>query len=203
MDKVNELCEFLDSMGMSQENFLKMADFQELHHSYDMLGYCKKIYKLFSYIGLTYEQIEMFIIHNKGMFLEPFDEIVKMAYVLKKVDMHDEFFRTARSSGDASQYKKIFMRNLLFEKSNKYAGGCGVYGLIERSRKAYDQYGLSMIAKHVFNEVIISDEDLEKHLDKHLLFNNEHVTVEDYIDKKSKLFYMEYIRKTKLNKVRK
>ena len=65
MDKVNELCNFLCDKGMSQNSYLEIADWQELHHSYDMLSYCKKIYDLFSYIGLTNEQIEMFIIHNK------------------------------------------------------------------------------------------------------------------------------------------
>ena len=200
MDKVNELCNFLCEKGMSQNSFLEMADWQELHHSYDMLSYCEKIYDLFSYIGLTNEQIEMFIIHNKKMFLQPFNEIVKMAYVLKKVDMHDEIFNAQRSSCNASQYKKIFMRHLLYEKSNKYAGGCGIYGLIERSRKAYDQYGLSLMARDMFHKTIISDDDLEVQLNKVLLFNNEHVTVDEYIDKASKLFYMEYIRKSRKNR---
>ena len=200
MDKVNELCNFLCEKGMSQNSFLEMADWQELHHSYDMLSYCEKIYDLFSYIGLTNEQIEMFIIHNKKMFLQPFNEIVKMAYVLKKVDMHDEIFNAQRSSCNASQYKKIFMRHLLYEKSNKYAGGCGIYGLIERSRKAYDQYGLSLMARDMFHKTIISDDDLEVQLNKVLLFNNEHVTVDEYIDKASKLFYMEFIRKSRKNR---
>ena len=43
----------------------------------------------------------------------------------------------------------------------------------------------------------ISDDDLEFQLNKVILFNNEHVTVDEYIDKASKLFYMEYIRKSR------
>lgn len=195
--KVEDLVDYLDSMGMSQNSYLVMADWQELHHSYDMLTYCEKIYELFRYIGLTNDQIEMFIINNKKIFITPFNEIVKIAYVLKKVDMHDEIFNGQRSSCNASQYKKIFMRHLLFEKSNKYAGGCGIYGLIERSRRAYDQYGLSLMARDVFHKTIISDDDLEFQLNKVILFNNEHVTVDEYIDKASKLFYMEYIRKSR------
>lgn len=195
--KVEDLVDYLDSMGMSQNSYLVMADWQELHHSYDMLTYCKKIYELFRYIGLTNDQIEMFIINNKKIFIAPFNEIVKMAYVLKKVDMHDEMFKAQRSSSNASQYKKIFMRHLLYEKSNKYADGCGIYGLIERSRKAYDQYSLSLMARDVFHKTIISDDDLEVQLNKIILFNNEHVTVDEFIDKASKLFYMEYIRKSR------
>lgn len=203
MDRVNELCDFLYEKGMSQESFLEMADWQELHSSYDMTSYCRKIYELFSYIGLNNDQIEMFIVNNKKIFLEPFDEIRKIAYVLKKVDMHDEMFKAKRSSASSSQYKKIFMRNLLFEKGNKYADGCGVYGLIEGERKAYDQYGLSILARDVFNKTICSDYDLEQFLNKHLIINDKIVSVDEYIDKKSMLFYSEFIRKTKMSKTRK
>lgn len=192
--KVEDLVDYLDSMGMSQNSYLVMADWQELHHSYDMLSYCEKIYDLFKYAGLTTNQIEKFIVNSKSLFLMPFEEFVKAAYVLQRVNVNDELFDSNRGCARSKQYKKLYMRNILFEQVNRYEHGYGISGLISGEKAAYFKYGLGAASFKAFGRNISSDAELEEILNKHLTFNGEHVTVDEFLNLASKLFYSEYLR---------
>ena len=194
MNRVYDLIEFLKLKNMDRDYIMEMADWQELHDSYDMLSYCEKIYDLFNYAGLTIDQIEKFIVNSKTLFLRPFDEFVKAAYVLQRVNVNDELFDSNRGCARAKQYKKLFMRNILFEQVNRYEHGYGISGLISGDKAAYHKYGLGAAALKIFNNNISSDDELEEILNKRLTFNGEHVTVDEFLNLASKLFYAKYKR---------
>lgn len=199
-NKVEELVDFLCEKEMSQEGFLRVASWQENHRNYDVLDLCKRIYGLFGYIGFNEEQIECFIVNNLNVFLKGKDEINKIAFVLKEVDAIDEIFNGGYFASKTTNYKRLFMRDFISKKSGRYERGKGIAPLVVHDRDAYERYNMKVAAYRALGQDIGCDEELEEFLDKVLMVNGEHITVEDYIDRSSKRFYIKYLRDTNFGK---
>lgn len=193
--KVDELEDFLLEKNMSQEGYVKVTNIQKKFRNYDILSYCEEIYGLFEFIGLNEEQIEAFIVKNPNIFIGNKDVIRKIAYVLKEVNANDEFFGSSNFVGRITNYKRLFMRDLVCKRGGKYDRGNGVSILVVHDKEAYSRYHLSIAAYNVFKKDINSDEELEYELNRSLLSNQEHITVEEFIDKYSKLLYLKYFNK--------
>ncbi len=155
-----------------------------------------KIYEILNYAGLSDEQIEIFLSNNTSKLKWDFSEFIKIAYVLGSIGLVDEMFEVKHAGHiqNLSNYKRIFVRNILAEKSGRYflrtnsrTTACSF--LTTREAEAYGaKYNLNSDAMIAYNVSISSDKELED-------FYNSCMedTIDDIIDKKSKKFYIKYL----------
>ena len=199
-EKVEELVNYLYEKGMSQDGYLRVANWQEAHKSYNVLEFCQKTYNIFEYIGMNEEQIERFIVKNLNIFLKPIEEVYKLAFVLKEVGAIDEIFESDYFSGKVTNYKRLFMRDFISKKSGKYERGNGIAPLLVGDKAAYDRYKMHIAAFHAFGTSVDSDVELENALNKILRLNGNDITVDEYLERSAKLFYTKYLRENKFGK---
>lgn len=155
-----------------------------------------KIYEILNYAGLSDEQIEIFLSNNTSKLKWDFSEFIKIAYVLGSIGLVDEMFEVKHAGHiqNLANYKRIFVRNILAEKSGRYfrrtnsrTTACSF--LTTREAEAYGaKYNLNSDAMIAYNVSISSDKELED-------FYNSCMedTIDDIIDKKSKKFYIKYL----------
>lgn len=199
-EKVEQLVDFLCEKQMSQENFLRVAKWQETHKNFDVLDYCIRIYEILNYIGLNDEQVEKFIINNLNIFQTPIEELYKIAFVLKEVNLNDEIFANDYSARRITNYKRLFLRDFIYKRSGRTEKRNAIAPLIVSDSEAYERYGLGRASYYVIGYNASSDEEVEITLNKILKLNEEPITVEDYIERSTKLFYLKFSRDMKKKK---
>lgn len=188
--------EFLEEKYVDKSTISKIINAVNNDKIDDINEKIVKIYEILNYAGFSDEQIEIFLSNNTSKLKWDFSEFIKIAYVLGSIGLVDEMFEV-KSHGhiqNLANYKRVFMRNILAEKSGRYfqrtnsrttacsfltAGETDAYGL---------KYNLNSGAMIAYNVSISSDKELED-------FYNSCMedTIDDIIDKKSKKFYIKYL----------
>lgn len=212
---MNEVITFLENKGASIEDINKIMNiFLNIKCDDDSILNCLEyLYNLFSYAGLTDEQITMLLQNSRVIFdayYKNFNDIkhyykvnnckvdnlyiIKLAYVLKETNYLDDVFRTKMHIYGANNYKRIFIRSYVYDRSKKIkAHNCK---LITASEKiSYGpQNSFGYVADKVLGPVVSNDIELEDKIDKLLkiLTNNSDMTVERYITHMALKFYRDF-----------
>lgn len=212
---MNEVIVFLENKGA------KASDINEILNIFSnikcreesMLKCLEDLYDIFSFAGLNNEQITILLENNRLIFdvyYKNFNDIkqyyrvsnckvdnlyiFKLASVLKETNYLDDIFRTKRDIYGANNYKRIFIRSFVYDKSTKIKfNNCK---LITASEKfAYSsRNSFSYVADKVFNGLISNDFELEEQINKVLKYsiNDNDMTVEKYIGHMASKFYRDF-----------
>ena len=88
------------------------------------------------------------------------------------------------------------MRNIIAQRSGRYGKSLSPNILICEDSIAYgSKYNFYEDIFRVLNARVDTDEELESILNKYLMFNGEHVTVDEYINKLAVIFFNKYKKK--------
>lgn len=195
-----ELIELLESKSMDNGTINEILKFSGRNPKVDIKKTLAFIYGIFSYIGLSDEQIELLLFKYVNILKKPQFEVVKIAYVLHNIGLSDEIFSAPSTIYGICNYKKAFIRNILASYGDKRGGiKNSVSFLVCDEKTAYTTYGLSSCALRTFDVLATHDNEVEAILNTMLKICDEPVSVDEYISKKAMLFYNKYLlyQKTK------
>ena len=188
----NELIDYLKSRGMSNETIARVLCYCRNNENINYADKIEFIFNILNYAGISDEQIEFILNINTAIVDKTNSDIIKNAAVLHNTGMIDEIFSKERSGSKWSRYKRIFMRNIIAERSGRYQRSLSPEILVCEDLIAYNKLKFCEDVRKVLNKRIDSDEELESVLDKSLMYNGRHVTVDEYINKLAVVFFNEY-----------
>lgn len=191
----DQLIDYLESKNMDNSTINIILNFlKNKTNDFNVIKPLEDIYGIFSYVGFSNEQIEMFITKNTSVLGLPKIEIIKIAYVLHNTGFIEEMFDNQLVVGGLKNYKRIFMRDLIAKKTGRYNNTKSLKFLTFSDSSAYGgEFKFDVDVFNIFWVRISSDAELESLLNKSLLSDNKHISVNDYINKKSLLFYNKYL----------
>ncbi len=195
---MNEKLSYIESLGMDDETIDKILRYDSLYNNdIDLDDRLKNIYELLGFAKLTSKEIERIIYNNISILDFSNSELCKLAAVLENVNFNNDIIEKKTFSRGLTNYKRIFIRNLVLELSGD-KNGYGNIVLIEEDYKAYgSKHNLSLVCSRLLKQSCNSDEELEKTLDGKLLIGDKHCSVDDYIKILSSLFYNKYLNNKK------
>ena len=190
--KENEFKTFLHDKNMTINEINKVLDHQHRYKDIDMLKNAKFIYEIFDFIGLSTEEINKLIIVKVSILDYSKEEILKIVFVFKEVNLIDYVFEYSSVMDKYNKYKRIFMRYLILQK---------MYGdinvnpslLFVSSDGAYGRNGLSKIILNTLNEKIDNDEELEEFLNETFKKYDNSLTIDKLIHLNSRKLFSDYI----------
>lgn len=197
-----DMVEFLESKGMSSDGINRILRYVfNRKEDVNYLELLNKIYEIMNYAGLNDDQIEILICNNINILELEYSEIVKIAYILQDIGLVDEIFEKRSVYQKAmTNYKKMFIRNFIAKHGGRYLKTNSPAFLTDSDLNTYgEKYGLCVSAYQIFHKNIFSDEEAEKELNKILCIKNinnteqKNVTVDDFINNKSKIFYSTFL----------
>lgn len=192
----NELIDYLKSKGMSNETIARVLFYCKKNDNVDYTNKIKFVFDILNYAGVSDEQMEFILNKNTAIIDRSNGEIIKIAAVLYNTNMIDEIFSKERAGNKFFRYKRIFMRNIIAERSGRYGKSLSPNILICEDSIAYgSKYNFYEDIFRVLNARVDTDEELESILNKYLMFNGEHVTVDEYINKLAVIFFNKYKKK--------
>lgn len=188
----NELIDYLKSRGMSNETIARVLFYCRNNENINYADKIEFIFNILNYAGISDEQIEFILNINTAIIDKTNSDIIKNAAVLHNTGMIDEIFSKERFGSKWSRYKRIFMRNIIAERSGRYQRSLSPEILVCEDLIAYNKLRFYEDIIKVLNARIDSDEELENELNKYLTYNGEHVTVDEYINKLAVIFFNKY-----------
>lgn len=176
------------------------------------------VYDIFMSIGFSNNEINDFLSNSSNVNILKKDkkEIIKIVYVLNRVGVQRLLTDPDEPLRNGLMYKRIFMRDLYLKLKNGYEYRSGLGLLSSSELEAYgskyklatktikeDDEKLPDHLKELLKDgkkisSVSSDAELERFLDKVLVVNNKHVTVDKFIEMASTNFYKNYM----LNKLK-
>lgn len=214
--------EFLEANNASNELINKVMDIVVKLNDDDYRNFLSKlefVYDMFAYIGFSNDEVNDFLnnFYNVGILRKDKKEIIKIIYVLNRVGVQRLITDINEPLKNGLLYKRIFMRDFYLKLKNGYDYRIGL-GLLSTSEiEAYGtKYRLGVktitekekddIPKYTYDLVkgnkvipsISSDKELEDFLDKIIIVNDKHYTVDEYIKIASNSLYRKYLQ-SKLN----
>lgn len=178
---------------MKNETINKVLIFSGENEKIDVLKKVKFIFSIMNYAGVSDEQLEK-ILNSKISILSKEDiEIIKAACILNKTGLIDEIFCKNSILKNALNYKRIFMRHFVAEKSGRYLNKSSILFLTEPDKEAYGSCLFDRDVIKILNVSISSDEELERELNNHMSYNNNMpITVDKCINLLSIRFLNKY-----------
>lgn len=188
--------ENLTNYGISVETINKISNHIIHYLTKDVYKKVLFIHEVFGFAGLSYEQIDILLQQNISILDKDDFEIIKIACVLENTGLADEMFIKSYKK-HVLNYKRIFMRDFVIKESGK-----GAYSkrnsvarfLLEPDYKAYSGVHQFDVYEVIKNQVD-SDKELEWLLNKSLMYNGKHITVDECINRLALIFYNKYKEK--------
>lgn len=188
----NELIDYLKDKGMSNETIARVLFYCRNKENMNYYDKIKFIFNILGYAGLTDDQIGLVLNINPAIVDRSNSDIVKNAAVLSGTGMIDEIFSKERSASRYLRYKRIFMRNIIAERSTRYSKSLSPDVLVCEDTVTYGKLKFYEDVYNVLNARVNSDAELEDVLNKSLMINGQHVTVDEYINKLAVMFFNKY-----------
>lgn len=187
-----DLIEYLKEKGIKDETINKILIFYGENENIDILKKIKFLFNIMNYAGVSNEQLDNLLYLKTSILNKDNDEIIKTASILNETGMIDELFSKNSTCKNVIQYKRIFMRNFIAERSGRYNRKVSASFLTCSESDAYGTYLFDLDIKRVLNMSILNDNSLEQVLNSCMTYNGVHITVDDYITKSSIKFYKKY-----------
>jgi len=212
---MNEVITFLESKGACIKDINEMLNiFSKIKCEDGSILKClQELYDIFSFAGLTDEQITTLLQNSRVIFdayYKNFNDIkqyykvnnckvdnfyiYKLASVLKKTNYLEDIFRTKRDIYGANNYKRIFIRSYVYDRSEKikFHNRKLITAGVEFAYSSQNSF--SYVADKVLGTLISNDLELEEQLNKVLKYstNDNNMTVERYITYMALKFYRDF-----------
>ena len=189
----NEIIEFCNSKNIEERTTDKIVNYyRRVKDDSNILSNLMFMYDIFSYIGCDSDKISKILYCNTAVLKWSEIEIIKFAYVFNSIEFDDDIYENERLLALTKYYKRMFMRNLVNERSNKIHSGYN-YLLSGGCTRVYDEnHRFSLTAYRLFKVHVSNDDELEKVLDNILTLNGQNITVDDYLRKSALSFFIKY-----------
>ena len=154
---MNNIIIFLEEKGANKKTINRVLT-RKLSEE-ETLKKLNYIYNIFESIGLNENEITLILENNGSLFNNSYEEILKIAYVIKNAGIEKDIFENQSLLGNINLYTRIYIRNKTYENSGINFKGTTI--LLDCESRAFDvKYNLSSAAKKKFKRYCICDNDL-------------------------------------------
>ena len=206
-----EIYEFLESKGMNNEEINMVYEwYDKQKEDFDFLARLIAVYDVFTFAGLYSDQINKLLVNNLEILSMNSNEIFKLACVLKYSPYTDMIFdlEDRRILMNASNYKRIFMRSILFmnreseNRNSEYSSASftnrksepSATALLCNNREAYGpKFNINKYVFPKFKANAGSDEELESLFNASMIVDNVPKTVDELINDATSKFRKDYL----------
>lgn len=191
---MNDEIKYMKSLLMSDELINKIINYEIKSKTLNLNEKLNYIYNLLGFAGLTNEEISNVIYNNISILGFTKQELCKLGYVFENINLGDSLLTKNTVVRGLINYKRVFMRSLICNFSNRLLINQGTILTDPDSIVYGTKFYFGVSCYDLFKVSCSSDQELEQCLNNKLKFKDKFYSVDDYLKLQSTLFYERYLQ---------